>query len=381
MSDYYEDTSYYCYTVPAHYDDTPANPSHQDYSSSYDDETQAHPYSLTSSYHDDITPPDSFDHDNYPIYEDSHHQLDEYFTPLVELYHEDEIHPAYRDHPVDSVYEDLTWPIQPPTTYTTTNEPSHDHTEPVHPPINNYDELDFTCYSDFTCYLDEELIQNAQFYEELLQEMIDWDVEDAENKALGRIVPGSNPPDEPYQDSDDFKRNVQSRERIRAVQRWRIEQDVKGIEDEFIEDVIHLPAHPQSIPSLHPTPIFHITTTKHRGPRYYFGSPLRRRRHQNKIRTTSPPYIQLPRPHPFSPNIHTRSHRHSHPYHRHPDIVTLKPPPSKPNIPSYQQPRHPPHIRPRRKHPPVSPSPRQNVDRRHNAIRRISKRCSRMNIT
>ena len=84
---------------------------------------------------------------------------------------------------------------------------------PYTPPTNTYNE--------FITYSDEELEQKVQWYEETLQEMIDWDIEDAENKALGRIVPGLKPPAQPYRDSDEFKDIAQSGERARAAQRWR----------------------------------------------------------------------------------------------------------------------------------------------------------------
>jgi hypothetical protein len=67
MSDYYEDTSYYCYTTPAHYNKTPAN-SYYDYSPSNDDEIQAHPY---PSY-DIATPHDALHYDEALIYKEDH---------------------------------------------------------------------------------------------------------------------------------------------------------------------------------------------------------------------------------------------------------------------------------------------------------------------
>ena len=94
MSYYYEDTSYYCYTTPAHYDNTT----------------------------------EDFDHSVYsPTYIDTH-LTDQHLTPLVELYHEDEIHPAYCYDPVDSLDEISTPPIQPPTTCFTVNNPPIDLT-------------------------------------------------------------------------------------------------------------------------------------------------------------------------------------------------------------------------------------------------------------
>src|SRR5271156_6450513 len=107
MSYYYEDTSYYCYSVPAHYEDTidyddsvPAAPTHDDDTPLYDDNAQP-----------DIL---YYDEDIYPC--NSSHLVEP-----VELYCEDEIHPAYRDH------EDLISPtIQHSTTNITVDEPPHD---------------------------------------------------------------------------------------------------------------------------------------------------------------------------------------------------------------------------------------------------------------
>src|SRR6202522_1197168 len=75
------------------------------------------------------------------------------------------------------------------------------------------------------------------------------------------------------------------------------------------------------------TSTFLITAPKYREPRYYF-PPLRRHRQpksRNTTRTNPPPYIRLPKPHPMSPNIHTRLHRRSL-TNQHPlDICTTDP--------------------------------------------------------
>jgi hypothetical protein len=374
MAYYYEDTSHYCYTVPAYYDNTSAhydspsdpiyyNDNPQTADLSYDDYVPSEPYIPSESY-DDYTLPVKF------CDEDTAASNDNYLQPDPADYDDtpsyDEIHPAYHDHPMDNNYQDSinTYP-----SHITVNAPPHDR---INLTIN---------HNDIDNYLsDDELTKRVEWLEETLKEMIDWDAEDMENRVMGRSVPGVNPPDEPYQESDEFKGLVRDLELVVAVQRRRIEGNIEDRGDEVLENPIAPPAPPQLIPPPPHTPVFRLAVIKRREPRYHLG-PHVRRRHFPKIRTTAPPYIRLPRPHPLSPNIHTRSHRHSCPYRTPPDIRTPQPLPLVPNISSYQQPRHPPHICPQRKHPPVSPSPRQNVDRRHNAICRISKRCSRMNIT
>jgi hypothetical protein len=183
--------------------------------------------------------------------------------------------------------------------------------------------------------------------------MINWDAEDAENKALGRLVPGINPPDQPYCELDNFKVLSQQVLRIATIQGQRIEQEVgdevlEDCDDEDMDNGDYLQPqpisqHPPPPPHHHDTPIFHLSTVKcrrHREPRYYFGSPLHRRRspkfkanNWNNSRTIPPPDIRLPKAHPLSPNICTKPYlrrlQHQHP----PDIVAPKSP--KPNISSY----------------------------------------------
>src|SRR5271168_3625143 len=104
--------------------------------------------------------------------------------------------------------------------------------------------------------------------------------------------------------------------------------------------------------------------------------PLLRRHRQpksrNTTRTSPPPYICLPKPHPMSPNIHTRLHRCSLANQHPPEIRTPRPIPPKPNIsirsPTFQQSHHSPGIWPCRKHPPHSLIPRHH----RNVVRRIS---------
>src|ERR1700678_4496651 len=122
------------------------------------------------------------------------------------------------------------------------------------------------------------------------------------------------------------------------------------------------------------TPTFLITAPKYREPRYYF-PPLRRHRQpksRNTARTNPPPSTRLPKPHPKSPNIHTRLHRRSLANKHPPDIRAPKPIPPKQNIsirsPTFQQSHHSPGIRPRRKHPPHSLIPRHH----RNVVHRIS---------
>ena len=384
---YYEDDSYYCYSEPVYgYENAPSDPVYYDNSP------------VDSVYYEDTDPDPIYYEDtpSNPIYYDvtfdptgyadtpSHDELETYAeVSSNRSYTEDEIHPAYLDHPATHPQLEPDHPI---------NNLPHDHAEPVYPPTNTYNE--------FITYSDEELEQKVQWYEETLQEMIDWDIEDAENKALGRIVPRSKPPAQPYRDSDEFKDIAQSGERARAAQRWRTRQDAKDREDEIAESAIHLPTHPQPtllLPQPQPTSPFHhdsnyeiITTSppdicipnplplspnlwckpthhlsafliaaiKHREPRYHFGRSIRRRRSPkyNNVRTTSPPDIRTPTPFPPSPNIP--------PYLKSRSTVPQKPPP-------HQQPQCPAYTRPQRKHPPARP---HSIDHRHNATRRILKK-------
>ena len=120
MSYYYEDTSHYCYTVPAGYEDT----------SSYS-------YSVPADDYD--SPPDPIYHDDTPA--DIIHYADNItnWSPSVSstlyeveykhelkanteaIYYKGDLHPAYRDPPADPVYES----IQPTMTSPTMDNPPH----------------------------------------------------------------------------------------------------------------------------------------------------------------------------------------------------------------------------------------------------------------
>jgi hypothetical protein len=453
MAYYDEDSSYYCYSTPAHYVNTSSyddyiapvpTSTYYDDSLSYDISPDPAYYHDTPSYAEDISPdPIYFEDEVHPAYRDhpdeetkpdwssplSHEDELEVYAEIAceRTYSEDEIHPAYLDHPVADYHEDPTELIQPHTTCITERQ-----SEPICSPTNLYSGHDNSS--------NDELTKHAEYLEELLDEMRVWDVEDAENKALGRIVPGMNPPPEPYRDSTEFKRLAQEAEYIATILRKRIEEIV---EDEVLDDcsdetrdeedeehqILQSPAQPQPTPSSHHlTSAFLIAAMKHREPRYHLGPHVRHRRRPKlrsyKFRNTrttpppdirplkpfppspnipvrqpqlhppynhNPPDIRLPPPLPLAPNIHTRHHHHKlhvlnnqHP----PDILTPKPFPPSPNIllrPSpHQQPRRPAYTRPRRKHPPTHTSQHCH----HNAKRRIAKklpkvqsRCSRMNIT
>ena len=227
-------------------------------------------------------------------------------------------YPSYHcDAPADPVYES----VQP--TSPTIDNPSY---EPIPSLTDPYDE--------FSTYTDEELEQRTHYYEEMLQEMVDWDIEDEENKALGRIVPGSKPPDQLYRDSDEFKDITRSVECARATQRLRMEQDRDDGEVEIVESIICPPTHPQpTSPSQHdfnnqivtlppdicihnPLPLssniphkpthhtstFLVTAVKSCEPRYYFGLPIHCRCQPGAHRTL-PPDICSPKPIPPKPNI------------------------------------------------------------------------------
>jgi hypothetical protein len=265
------------------------------------------------------------------------------------------------------------------------DESPHDFTTPIHPTTNNI-------YRYMDSFSDDELAQETLNVEEMLEEMRVWDIEDAENEALGRKVPGTKPPAQPYRESDDFKKLTHQMEYMEALRRERIEQDVEGMEEEVLEIVVCSPVQPHFTSPPHhdsdsnvittpppdicipdPLPLspniwykpthhisaFLIAATKCREPRYYFGSPPRRRRrtlelktHNSKFNTrTLPPDIREPKPFPPAPNISLQ-----------PLLIQHSP---------HQQPRRPAYTRPRRKHPPTFPL---SPDRRHNAIRRILKK-------
>ena len=391
MSYYYEDTSHYCYTVPAGYEDTsgysysvpadyynsPPDPIYYDNTPTdiihYADDTtvwspSVSPTSYEVEYEHDLganTEAIYYEEDLHPAYRDP--PADDYCEPM-RIPTWDELHPAYRDPPADPVYES----IQPTMTSPTADNPPH---EPIPPLTNSYDE--------FSTCTDEELEEKMHYYEEMLQEMVDWDIEDEENKALGRIVPGSKPPDQPYRDSDEFKDIARSVEHARATQRLRMEQDGDDGEVDIMESIICSPTHPQpTSPSHHnfnneleitsppdiliPNPLppspniwckpthhtspFLVAAVRCHEPRYYFGSPTRRRRQPGAHRTL-PPDIRSPKPIPPKPNISIQS-------------LTC------------HQPRRPPYLRPRRKHPPHSMNQTHPLIPRHhhNVIRRISKK-------
>jgi hypothetical protein len=161
-------------------------------------------------------------------------------------------------------------------------------------------------------YSDAELVQEADYWEEMLEEMRIWDIEDAENKALGRKVPNARAPPQPYRESTDFKDIERRVQYIKAIQKRRINNNSQP-----------LPPQSPSFPHLNPT---------------------------NTAITTSPPDTLAPPPLPPSPNIRyilnrlqfylrlyhncldalTPNH-HLHP----PDIVAPPPLPLKPNIPRH----------------------------------------------
>jgi hypothetical protein len=403
MSYYYEDTSHYSYTIPAHYEDTsnysysvpadynlPSEPVYYDDTPSdpiyYDDFTSDPVYydnTISDHIYDDNTRLEpTFDDDQFSPISPTSYELE--YEPELEanhdaeavaeaIYYEEDIHPAYLDPPADS---DIVYGLaQPLPTLTTIDEPTST--------VVDYDYL-------YDGYSDEKLIQRAENLEELLEEMRTWDAEDAENKALGRNAPGVNPPAQPYHESAEFKRLVQSAKYIEAIQKGRIEETMDNDDDiDEAEDGNHwLP--PPILPSHHDftnntvstrfVSTFLITANRRPEPRYYFGQPIHRRRQprphnlRNNTRTP-PPDTRLPKPHPISPNIHTRLHRRSFANHHPPDILTPKPIPPKPNISiqplTFRQPR-----RPRRKHPPHTVNQIHPLipHHYHNVIRRILKK-------
>ena len=417
---YYEDTSQYCYSVPAHYDDPlpESDPV-------YFDNTPTEPV-----YYDDIDPE--------PIYYDettsepSHYVDNPSFEELEayaeaasnRTYHEDEIHPAYRDHPEDHIQFELE--ADPPivaepyyedeihSTYLSHPPPVHSHDGDSPPQLNPHvdppvgrrcvDEQGYywTTYtstnstrldppSDPTFYdtashdqsLSEDLRDTAERIKAVLEEWREWDhwdrIDDLQNLIEER---------KPRHDQ-----LVHLAQHIDGILRQRAELDLvdEALEDPDDNNNLQLqstsptqsvfdnltPTLPPDIcipdplplsPNIQYEPVHHtsaflITAIKRREPQYYFGSPIRRRRlPKPRSRTTSPPDIRTPQPFPPAPNIPIRL-----PY----------PPHLKLRSSFYQQPRRPAYTRPRRKHPPARPPSiptSHSVDRRHSAIRRILKK-------
>lgn len=240
MTYFGDDTSYYYHSEPVYYIDTPP----------YDDEDHLEP-----TYDDDWSAPISL-----TLYEIDHEHEFEANAVTVEegIYYEEDIHPAYRDPQPITIgnqckFNPLLQPLPPSMTPPMIASSPHNSL-----PIS--------------------ILHTASSW------MKNWNIKDAENKALGRIVPGSQPPPQPYQGSNEFKDVAQSVERTRAAQRWRIEQDAEGIG----ECMILVPTHPQSTQS---------TSLPHHD-------------FNNQSITTSPPDICIPHPFPLSPNIwHKPTHR------------------------------------------------------------------------
>ena len=377
--------------TPSHDDAAYPNPSFHVDTTTYDDAAYPDPsYHADTHSYDDTTYPDLTYYDETPsdmLHQDDSTTYDSHQLPLVELYHEDEIHPAYRDYPLDDDHEDFTWSAPSLATHITVDEPPAEHAA--------------YCREHYDNMSDEELAGRIRTFEGYLEEM----------------RPSQR--DLNHEDLLLFKDLVWDVQYIESVQRRRIEPKADDMENMLCSMV-----EPQPTPSHHHTPVLPLTTVKLkcREPRYYLGARIRRRRQpklRNKTRTALPPDIQPPKPHLPSPNINTRPHIHSlhnqnppdiqppepfppapnifvrqSPPHLHrshiqqpPDIAAPIPLPPKPSIPP--QPRRPPHTRPRRKHPPaqfpIIPTPK---NRHHNAKRRIFRRaththsgCSRMNIT
>jgi hypothetical protein len=392
MSYYYEDNSYYCYSEPTHYYDVSPEPIYHD---DFPPEPIYHDdFPPELIYHDDIPPEPVYGDDDF-VYQDSNTQsglahfndvtiwlppppptshevvdeleLDAYADAAANRsYSEDEIHPAYRDNPIiETVYDDDT-----------------------QTPIPSF--FDTTSYND---YSDEKLELCIQGFRDTLEEMEEWDIEDAKDDAAG-IIP--LPADwKPYRESLRFAQGTRWLHRAETIQGQRMERDAEDTDDEILENLVSSPAQTQSIPLplphhdfnnniviTHFTPTFLTATTKRREPRYYFAPLPRRRRHPPELRNTTrtrPPDIRPPKPHPMSPNIHTRLRLRSLGNRHPPDTLPPTPIPPKPNIPSrptVQQPRRPPHIRPRRKHPPHPMNQTHPLIPRHhrNVIRRILKK-------
>jgi hypothetical protein len=143
---------------------------------------------------------------------------------------------------------------------------------------------------------DDELTQKSHLIKALLNEMIEWDAEDAIDY-----------PDEVELRKPRYKIFNQSLRYIEIVRRQRLEQEEEDVEDDIPEIPVCFSAPPQSTPF----------------------------RHCHNVITNSPSDIIAPEPFPPSPNISLRlSQFHPHPpsNHHSPDILPPTPLPLKPNI-------------------------------------------------
>lgn len=453
MSYYYDDGSYYSYTdtVPTHYEDSSTY--------SYSVPTDYYPNPEPTYYHDPPSDPiyqDDFSpeptycdddlvyHDNDTQTELAHFddatawssppppmtyevvdedELEAYAEAASNrTYFEDEIHPAYRDNPING--NDSTESLN-------TFEPPDIETYPVnhaHPTDSNHEDssdsehhweeyawttlefdggiIKYDPPTNPTFYIpsshdhapDDDLTQSVERIGLVLDDYREWFTREADDHDLI---------EEWTPHVDRLSRVSQHMEEI-LIQR-RMERDMMDEVRKVCDDIDSDPQSQLTSPSHHdfchtslpdiciPAPLplspniwskpahltsaFLITALKCREPRYDFGPPLRRRRRpnfRNATRTNPAPDIRLPKPHPLSPNIRFRLRPHLLANRHPPDTLPPTPIPPKPNIlfqPTYQQPRRPPHIRPRRKHPParlpITPTP-QNCHR--SARRRISRK-------
>ena len=401
MSYYYDDASYYHYSEPIYYDDTP-DPIYYDNSPSetiyynntlpdhiYEDDFPSEPAAYDDNIHSDLSHFDdvtgTWSSPLPPMLHEAvdEHELEAYADATADRsYSEDEIHPAYRNQPTDSDH----------TYFSNTIIPSEDDIHPAyrnHPPNDNHEELPtpehhweeytwvFRMSTNGVIVYDPPI--DPTFYTPASHDNApDWDLFQSID-LIATVI-------EDYGDIEERMPRIHqltlvSRHMEEILAKRRAERDVedevmKVCEDEAnVDTLIPLPP-PPDIRSEPPgiTPTFLITAPKRHEPRYYFPPLLRHRqpKSRNTTRTGPPPYIRLPKPHPISPNIHTRLHRRSLANQHPPDIRTPRPTPPKPNIsiqsPPFQQFHHSPGIRPRRKHPPHSLIPRHY----HNVLRRIS---------
>ena len=340
MSYYYDDTSYDYYNEPVCYTDegTPYNPDYYD------------PAPSNPTYYDD-TPSNPVYHADTPPYD----ELEAYAEVASNrIYTEDEIHPAYRDHPMSSNHEDPPTPEHHWEEYTWTRRKFDDGIIKYDPPTDPT----FYIPSSHNNAPDWDLIQSIELIGFVIEDYNELFTREADDLDLIKEwTPNVDRLTRVSQHMEAILTQRRTEREVKDEAKKVCEDDDDDLQPQSISPFHHnfdnsiLTTPPPDICSPNPLPLspniqhkdtrltshFLIAATKRRQPRYYF-APLPRRRHPPKLRTfnkhtrTRPPDIQPPKPHPISPNIHTRLHLHLLSNQHPPDICSPIPLPLAPNI-------------------------------------------------